>query len=104
MDKKLESRLARLERMMNNKQFKNEISRREYDIRNDIDVAAGEVKRATFKLYRLLDKFGDAELLHLFNNLSDAADAMLMATGEVLHEEDIDDWYVFYVGYAGDAL
>ena len=44
-----------------------------------------------FKLYRLLDKFGDAELLRLFNKLSDAADEMLMATGEVLHEEDIDD-------------
>ena len=48
MDKKLESRLARLERMMNRKSVKNEISRREYDVRNDIDVAAGEVKRATF--------------------------------------------------------
>ena len=91
MDKKLESRLARLERMMNRKSVKNEINRREYDVRNDIDVAAGEVKRATFKLYRLLDKFGDAELLRLFNKLSDAADEMLMATGEVLHEEDIDD-------------
>lgn len=91
MNKKLETRIARLERMMNYRSVKNEISRREYDIRNDIDVAAGEVKKATFKLYRLLERFGDDDLMNLFNKLSAAADDMLMATGEILHEEDIDD-------------
>ena len=91
MDKKLETRIARLERMMNYRSVKNEISRREYDIRNDIDVAAGEVKKATFKLYRLLERFGDDDLMNLFNKLSAAADEMLMATGEMVHEEDIDD-------------
>lgn len=91
MDKKLEARITRLERMMSRKSVKNEISRREYDIRNDIDVAAGEVKKATFKLYRLLERFGDDDLMNLFNRLSAAADEMLMATGEIVHEEDIDD-------------
>ena len=91
MDKKLESRIARLERMMNRKSVKNEISRREYDIRNDINVAAGEVKKATFKLYRLLERFGDDGLMDLFYTLSAAADEMLTATDEILHEEDIDD-------------
>ena len=91
MSKKLETRIARLERMMNYRSVKNEISRREYDIRNDIDIAAGEVKKATFKLYRLLERFGDDDLMNLFNKLSAAADDMLMATGEILHEEDIDD-------------
>jgi hypothetical protein len=91
MDKKLEARIARLERMMNCKSVKNEISRLEYDIRNDIDTAASEVKKATFKLGRLLRRFGDDDLMNLFNKLSAAADEMLIATGEILHEEDIDD-------------
>ena len=90
MDKKLEARIARLERVLNRKSVKNEISSREYAIRNDIDAAAGEVKKATFKLYRLLERFGDDDLMNLFNKLSAAADEMLMATGEILHE-DIDD-------------
>lgn len=91
MDKKLEARITRLERMMSRKSVKNEISRREYNFRNDIDVAAGEVKKATFKLYRLLERFGDDDLMNLFNRLSAAADEMLMATGEIVREEDIDD-------------
>ena len=91
MDKKLEQRIARLERMLDRKSIKNEISSREYAIRSDIDAAAGEVKKATLNLYRLLKRFGDDDLMIIFNKLSAAADEMLMATGEILYEEDIDD-------------
>lgn len=90
MDKKLEQRIARLEKMISRKSAKNEISRREYAAINEIDTAAGEVKKATLKLYRLLERFGDDGLMDLFYNLSLAADEMLKATGEILHE-DIDD-------------
>ena len=86
MDKKLEARIAKLERMMNRKSVKNEISRG-YATMNEIDTAAGEVKKATLKLYRLLERFGDDGLMDLFYNLSSAVDEMLKATGEILHED-----------------
>jgi len=86
MDKKLEARIAKLERMMNRKSVKNE--RHGYDTINKIDAAAGEVKKATLKLYRLLENFDDDGLMDIFYKLSVAADEMLTATGEILHEYD----------------